>query len=216
LGFPYSLVIFDLDGTLVDSVSDIAEAVNRTLAQWRLSGIDEDTVRNWLGDGSRKLIESAFRHSGRELDVQEVMPVFMRHYQACLLLDPRLYPGVRETLQALRDRGVPMAICSNKPAQFIRPLLEALQIDDYFEVTLGGDSLPESKPSGMPLGYLADKFGEAAERCLMVGDSSADLHSALDAGMPVALVSYGYTRNLDLESAPATAIVDDIREILQL
>jgi phosphoglycolate phosphatase len=207
------LVIFDLDGTLVDSLSDIAEAVNRTLAGRGLPAVPESAVRSWLGDGSTALIRTAFAHVGGNIDIQPVMPEFMRHYQDCLLRDLRLYPGVIDTLEALKQKNVTLAICSNKPEQFIRPLLEALKIDACFSAILGGNSLAESKPSGLPLRYLAEKFAVPVSRCLMVGDSSADLHAAENAGMPAALVSYGYTRDMDLKSVSAR-VVDDIREIL--
>ncbi|MGV8932574.1 MAG: phosphoglycolate phosphatase [Luteimonas sp.] len=213
--FPYLLVLFDLDGTLVDSASDISEAVNRTLAQWSLPTQREDTIRGWIGDGARKLVEDAFRHAGGTVSIDEVMPGFMVHYGDCLLLHARLYPGVLETLQGLRAQGVAMALCTNKPQRFLRPLLDAMGITDYFDAMVGGDTLPERKPSAAPLLYLAAQFNRSVDECLMVGDSAADLHAAQAAKMPVALVRYGYRRNLDIENAGAVMVLDDLRELLR-
>ncbi len=214
LDFPYSLVVFDLDGTLVDSASDIAEAVNRTLADWSLPRVDESVIRGWIGDGARALVASAFAHAGKPIDLDEVMPGFMVHYADCLLLYPAVYPGVVETLQALRDGGVAVAICTNKPERFVRPLLDALGLGRYFECIVGGDTLPERKPSAVPLLHVVNHFGLQPAQCLMVGDSATDLRTAAAANMPMALVTYGYLRGFDPHSVPGVTVVDDMRELL--
>ncbi len=206
-------VIFDLDGTLVDSAADIAEAVNRTLADHGLPRVDEARVRSWIGDGVGSLVRTALADAGSALAVDEVLPGFMVHYRQCLLRSPALYPGVVPALQALRERGVPLAICTNKPSAMLPPLLDHLQIDTCFDVVIGGDSLPERKPSAAPLLHLCKHFDVAPAQCLMVGDSATDLGAARAAGMPIALVRYGYPRDLDLEQAGAVALVDDLREL---
>ena len=108
--YPYPLVIFDLDGTLVDSAGDIAEALNRTLEDWQLARVPEATVLTWIGDGVRRLVEQAFTAAGSTIDLEQVMPGFMVHYRECLLRSPRLFDGVAEALAQLQDRGVPLAI----------------------------------------------------------------------------------------------------------
>jgi phosphoglycolate phosphatase len=214
LSFPYSLVVFDLDGTLVDSASDIAEAVNRTLVDWSLPRQEEAVIRGWIGDGARALVASAFAHAGKANDLDKVMPGFMVHYADCLLLYPTVYPGVVETLQALRERKVAVAICTNKPQRFVRPLLDALRLGEYFECIVGGDTLPERKPSAVPLLHLVDHFGLQPSQCLMVGDSATDLLTAQAADVPMALVTYGYLRGFDPHSVPDVAVIDDMRELL--
>ena len=214
LNFPYSLVVFDLDGTLVDSASDIAEAVNRTLLDWSLPRQEETVIRGWIGDGARALVASAFAHAGKAIDLDKVMPGFMVHYAHCLLLYPTVYPGVVETLQALRERKVAVAICTNKPQRFVRPLLDALRLGEYFECIVGGDTLPERKPSAVPLLHVVDHFGLQPSQCLMVGDSATDLLTAQAADVPMALVTYGYLRGFDPHSAPGVAVIDDMRELL--
>lgn len=213
--FPYSLVVFDLDGTLVDSASDIAEAVNRTLTDWSLPRQEEAVIRGWIGDGARALVASAFVHAGKAIDLDKVMPGFMVHYADCLLLCPTVYPGVVETLQALREKKVAVAICTNKPQRFVRPLLDALGLGEYFECIIGGDTLPERKPSAVPLLHVVGHFGLQPSQCLMVGDSATDLLTAQAAGVPMALVTYGYLRGFDPRSVPGVAAMDDMRELLQ-
>lgn len=214
LDFPYSLVVFDLDGTLVDSASDIAEAVNRTLADWSLPRVEEAAIRGWIGDGARALVASAFAHAGKAVDLDEVMPGFMVHYAECLLLYPTVYPGVVETLRALRERGVAVAVCTNKPERFVRPLLDALDLGGYFEVIVGGDTLPERKPSAAPLLHVVDRFGLQVSQCLMVGDSATDVQTAAAADMPMALVTYGYLRGFDPHAVKEVRVIDDMRELL--
>lgn len=216
LSYPYPLVVFDLDGTLVDSAADIAEALNRTLQDWQLPRVPEATVLTWIGDGVRRLVEQAFTAAGSEVDPDAVMPGFMRHYEACLLRSPRLFDGVEQALQGLRAHKVPMAICTNKPSALVAPLLQHFGLEDVFALVLGGDSLPERKPSGVPLRHIAAHFGVAPEAALMVGDSITDYRAAVDARMPVALVRYGYPRGLDLDTVEAVAVMDDLQELLAL
>ena len=215
LNFPYSLVVFDLDGTLVDSASDIAEAVNRTLVDWSLPRVEESVIRGWIGDGARALVASAFSYAGKEIELDEVMPGFMVHYADCLLLYPTVYPGVVKTLQSLRERGIAVAVCTNKPERFVRPLLDALDLGGYFEVIVGGDTLPERKPSAVPLLHVVQHFGLQPAQCLMVGDSATDIQTAAAAGVPMALVTYGYLRGLDPRAVQGVTVIEDMRELLQ-
>lgn len=138
LSYPYPLVVFDLDGTLVDSAADIAEALNRSLQDWQLPRVPEATVLTWIGDGVRRLVEQAFTAAGSDVDLDAVMPGFMRHYEACLLRSPRLFDGVEAALQGLRTRAVPMAICTNKPAALVAPLLQHFGLQDVFALVRYG------------------------------------------------------------------------------
>ena len=207
-------LVFDLDGTLVDSAGDIAEAVNLTLEALALPRVSEATVRSWIGEGVRNLVSTALANAGSALTLEEVMSVFMGHYKACLLRSPRLYDGVGEALTALQALGLPMAICTNKPSALVPPLLEHLGIAGYFAHIVGGDTLPQRKPSPEPVLHAARLLGHAPAQCLMVGDSATDLEAANAAGMPIALVRYGYPRDLDLDAAGAVAVIDDMRELL--
>lgn len=216
MSYPFPLVIFDLDGTLVDSLSDIAEALNLTLADLSLPQVDEATVRGWIGEGVRSLVGSALQAAQADVPLDEVMPGFMRHYGECLLHHPRLYPGAAPALEGLRARGVTLAICTNKPSRFVEPLLEHLGIAGHFAAVLGGDSLPERKPAAAPLLHLCSQFGHAPKEALMVGDSAVDAAAANAAGVPLALVRYGYLRGLDPAHSGARWVMDDLQELLRL
>ncbi|MFT4198574.1 MAG: phosphoglycolate phosphatase [Pseudoxanthomonas sp.] len=208
------MAILDLDGTLVDSAADIAEAVNRTLSDWGLRAFDLATITGWIGEGSRQLITDAMRAAGSQADIDAVMPGFLRHYGETAPRG-RAYPGVADTLAALRARGVRLAVCTNKPGQFVRPLLAARGLLDFFDAGIvAGDTLAERKPSALPLLHLAAQAGLAPARCVMVGDSESDARAAHAAGMPLVLVRYGYRKRLDLESAGALAVIDAMPELL--
>ncbi len=216
MSFPYALVLFDLDGTLVDSAADIAEAVNRTLDELGHPREDEATVRSWIGLGTRVLLDSALRHAGSTADVDAMMPRLMVHYEDCLLLHARLYPGTVEALDALADAGVAMSMATNKPERMARVLARAMGIDHYFTHVVGGDTLAERKPQAMPLLHLAALHGVAAADALMVGDSEADAGAAKAAGMDLVLLRHGYPRDFDLERAGAVAVLDDLTTLPSL
>ena len=137
--FPYRAVLFDLDGTLVDTEDDIVEAVNRTLGDWRLGPRTATEVHGWIGEGARMLIERAFRAAGSDADIDAVMPDLMRHYAETLLLGARLYPGAEPVLRGLRARGVRLALCTNKPSRFLLPLMRHLGVADVFDAMVGGE-----------------------------------------------------------------------------
>ncbi|UPG96638.1 phosphoglycolate phosphatase [Luteibacter aegosomatissinici] len=215
MAYPFSLVIFDLDGTLVDSAADIAESVNRTLSDWRLPTYDVKQITGWIGEGSRQLITYAFRDAGSDADIDDVMPGFLEHY-AETALDAVVYPGVADTLAALHAQGVKLAVCTNKNEEFVRPLLEVRGLLPYIDGIVGGNTLPERKPSGVPLKHLADEAGVPLNQVLMVGDSESDMLAARDAGVPYVLVSYGYPKSLDIRNAGALAVIDQFAELLNL
>lgn len=216
--FPYRAVLFDLDGTLIDSAHGIAVAVNRTLEALGRPREDEAVVRGWIGDGARMLLRHALAHAGAEVPQGEAFErayaLLMEHYAGSLPLQARPFPGVDEALRSLRDAGARLALCTNKPGRFIAPLLDALGWRACFDAVVGGDTLPERKPDPRPLLHIAGGFGFEAPQCLMVGDSRTDAEAAHAAGMPLALVDYGYHRGFDLHAAGAWRVVGDLRALL--
>ena len=214
--FPYSAVIFDLDGTLVDSIGDISEALNLTMKQLGGPQYPVDVVRRWVGEGTHALLTTALEEARLDARAKDIFPLFSKHYDACLLNSARLYPGVIEALRALRDVDCRLAICTNKPSRCIAPLLAHLGVAGYFLAGIGGDTLPKSKPHALPLLHLAQHFALKPEACLMVGDSGIDFAAAQSAQMPCALVRYGYSRGFDVDSAGAVMVVDDLRQLLLL
>lgn len=213
-------VLFDFDGTLVDSAPSLAVAVDRTLEALGRAPVGLDNVRNWVGNGAFKLLQRAIagNHERRPRPDPELMEqafdTFMTFYGEQPELGTRLYPGVQESLDTLRDRGVPMGIVTNKPERFMPPLLTTYGLTDYFQVVVGGDTLAEKKPHPAPLQHAAQRLGVDPLRCLMVGDSVTDVRAARAAGMVVACVSYGYNHGEPIEDAGADWTVDSLTELL--
>ncbi len=193
------LYLFDLDGTLVDSVPDLAAAVDATLRHYHLPVAGVDAVRQWVGNGSRVLIERALQANrwcgspSLSADaIDEVHRHFLREYEQTFCQLTQLFPGVVDTLVQLQQRGAALAVVSNKPVQFIPPLLQHLHIDSFFQLTLGGDSLPHKKPDPLPLLHCCEQLQIATANTLMVGDSIHDIVAAKAARIKVAAVDYGY------------------------
>ncbi|RRJ83542.1 phosphoglycolate phosphatase [Aestuariirhabdus litorea] len=210
-------VIYDLDGTLVDSVPDLHSAVERFQQQLGLPTASECEVRDWVGNGAARLVERALAASAGERAealFPAAMEAFMVAYADTNGRRARLYEGVRPVLEALAAEGVPQALVTNKPLAFTHPLLEKLGIASYFSPVLGGDSLPAKKPDPAPLRAVAETLGVAPERCLMVGDSRNDLLAARAAGMPVACVSYGYNHGEPIAVSCPDLLVDSLLKLL--
>lgn len=211
----YQAILFDLDGTLVDSAPDIAEAVNRTLAQYGYAQQPFSVIANWIGDGARELLNTALHHAQAKESFDDVFPHFMQNYADTVLLTADIYPHVKDTLARLHRSGVKMAVCSNKPERFINPVLSKNAIAGYFDVLVGGDTLKEKKPSALPLMVAAEQLGVSIEQCLMVGDSATDFNAAQAAGMDCVLVSYGYARGIDVHALNQQQVIDDFSHLLQ-
>jgi phosphoglycolate phosphatase len=218
----FKAVIFDLDGTLVDSVPDICLALNHALTKRKLPSVSEDQVRLWIGNGSRKLMERCLHadnilaYNSNDFDesiIDEFHNVFLSSYKQFLCINSKLYPGVLELLAKLKERNIPMGLVTNKPIAFVPELLELLNINGYFECVIGGDSLAEKKPSLMPLIYTADQLGIDAKNCLMVGDSSSDVLSAQAANMPCVLLRQGYNQGQDLAALKPDWLLNTISEL---
>lgn len=213
-------VLFDLDGTLIDSAVGIAEALNRTLEDLGCAREPEALIRGWIGDGARELLAMALAHAGRQApgaeDFEAAFARLMHHYEESLPLQARAFPGAGATLRALRDAGIGTALCTNKPQRFIAPLLEALDWSDAFDAIVGGDTLPVRKPEPAPLLHCAAALDAEPARCLMVGDSRTDADAAHAAGMPLVLVRFGYARGFDVDTAGALRVVDALPEVMGL
>lgn len=211
-------VLFDLDGTLIDSAGGIAWAIDRTLVDLGHSGVGEAQVREWIGEGARVLLQRALQQAGLDSadgpGFEHAFARLMEHYAESLPRQARAYPGADDALRGLRAQGARVALCTNKPERFIAPLLDALSWSDLFDGIVGGDTLAECKPSALPLRHLADAFGARPAECVMVGDSRTDADAAQAAGMPLVLVDYGYHRGFDLAAAGALAVTADLRSLL--
>lgn len=223
LGRQPGALLFDLDGTLVDSVPDIAVAVDALLREYGFGSVGEERVRQWVGNGAQKLVERALAFSSgsgeRAVDhykLASAYPCFLAHYRNTNGNRSRLYPGVREALQAWRQRDLPMAIVTNKPIEFVPHLLSRLDIADYFAVSLGGGCVPQKKPDPAMLITACERLGITCSRCVMIGDSRNDVEAARRAGMPVVAVSYGYNYGRPVELERPDAVVGDLCELVSL
>ena len=209
-------IVFDLDGTLIDSAADLTEALNRVLADQGLPAVAEASVRHMVGDGAVKLIERGFAAAGRPFDdglPARLRQAFLDHYGACLIQRTRAQPGAAEALAALSAAGRRMAVCTNKPAAMSETILAHLGLAGYFEAVLGGDSLQVRKPDPAPLFAAIERSGGAAPRAVMVGDSHTDVATARAAAVPVVVVSFGYTRT-PARALGADAVIDHFDELL--
>jgi phosphoglycolate phosphatase len=216
-----TLILFDLDGTLIDSAPDLARAVNHMLAQFGHDPYDLETIHHWVGNGAQMLVRRALLGrrdiEGESIDeglFDKALAYFMAYYRQHLCEETYTYPHVPQTLHALKERGYAMAIVTNKPTAFVSPILEKLQIADYFDEYLGGDSLPVKKPDPTPLLHLCRGFDKPVEQTLMVGDSKNDILAANACGMDSVGVSYGYNYGEDIGIYEPTVIINDFKRLL--
>lgn len=213
-------VLFDLDGTLVDSVPDIAVAVDRMLLDLGRAPAGEARVRFWVGNGGRMLVRRALAFDAQGVAdddplLPRAMEIFFNHYDDTNGQASRLYPGVAEALDGFAARGLAMAVITNKPHRYVAPLFEDLGILHHFPVLIGGDTLPVKKPDPAPLRHACDLLGVAPARALMVGDSRNDIEAARAAGCPVVAVDYGYNYGRPIAEDGPDRVVSDLRELLQ-
>ena len=212
------LIMFDLDGTLVDSVPDLSSAVQKMLAAMGLPLSNEDQVRVWVGNGAHQLVKRALVFAAPERAealFDEAFSLFMAFYAQGVAVDSCLYPDVKETLSVLHQQGITLAVVTNKPECFTYPLLKYLGIEEYFAYVLGGDSLAEKKPHPLPLQHLFEKMGIRPNQALMVGDSVNDVQAARAAGCPVVAVPYGYNHGEPIESAKPDQVISSVSLLLR-
>jgi phosphoglycolate phosphatase len=224
--------IVDLDGTMVDTLGDFEVALNRTLAELDLPGVNRPLVERTVGKGSEHLIRSVLAHQlalpevkgcGQACPAMSVdalydraWSAYQRHYLGINGQFAEVYPGVREGLEALRARGLPLACLTNKPLAFAQGLLQAKGLDGFFQQVFGGDSFERKKPDPLPLLKTCEALGVPPAATLMVGDSSNDAQAARAAGCPVVLVTYGYNHGEPIRATPAAAWLDSLAALAPL
>lgn len=233
LAKPVELILFDLDGTLIDSVPDLARALNRMLVDFTLPKVSEILVREWVGNGAAKLVERALdftankrlvnqpvmnSESVNELDglsalQPKALDVFLMHYDACCAHKTVLYGGVLDALEQFRRQQITMAIVTNKPHRFIAPILQHLAIEHYFELCLGGDKLVNKKPHPEPLLHCINTLDFNESQVLMVGDSRNDIEAARAANIAVVAMNYGYNHGRPIELDKPDAVFASMIEL---
>ena len=212
---PGFLLLFDLDGTLIDSVPDLTNALNEVLRERGYAPLGPEEVKPMVGDGVPVLVARAFaaRGGGSE-EAAELLPRYVAFYEANATRLTRPYPGVRETLQELRRSGYRTAICTNKLQRATVRVLRGLELDDLFDGVAGGDRYAVRKPDPGHLLQLIREMGGESDRAAMIGDSENDAAAGRAASLPVLLMRYGYAR-VDPKSLSPDTVVDRFDELPQ-
>lgn len=216
------LIIFDFDGTLINSGPDLAEALNFMLKDIGKETYSQETIHNWVGNGARTLVKRALLGKidveGEEIDPQEFknsLDTFLKYYKEHVCVKTIMYPNVYETLKTLFESGYKLSIVTNKPYEFIEPILTKLGILDMFALYIGGDSLAEKKPSPAPLLHVCQKLSIDVKDSVMVGDSKNDILAARACEMDSIGVSYGYNYGNDIGIYEPNVVIDDFKDILR-
>jgi phosphoglycolate phosphatase len=216
---PVKAVTIDLDGTLLDTIPDLAAAANLMLRDLERAPLDETLVRTFVGKGIENLVgrvlAAAFDGAAAGL-LPRALPIYERCYASVNGRHTTIYPGVLEGLNALRAAGFPLACVTNKSTRFTLPLLEQVGLASYFGEVVAGDTLPRKKPDPLPLIHACGKLGVAPRDMLMIGDSVNDAQAARAAGCPVFCVDYGYNEGRDVRELDIDAIVSSLIEATRL
>jgi phosphoglycolate phosphatase len=214
------MILIDVDGTLVDSVPDLAYCVDELMKRLGRPTHGEARVRNWVGNGVERLVRRALvgQLDGEpsDEDFAAAYPIFLELYADNTSKRSCLYPGVREGLEYMKSRGYRLGCVTNKAAQFTIPLLKDLGVYDEFGIVVSGDTLPVKKPDPQPLLHAAAHFGVAPQDSLMLGDSKSDVTAARAAGFQIICMSYGYNHGEDIRNYSPDAVIDSMAELSTL
>lgn len=213
----YDLILFDLDGTLVDTAGDICDTANDVLLELGFPAVDETLARTWIGQGSRELMIRAYAHASGMTEselragsgVECLMELFTRYHAQRCGQRSSVFPQVRESLEALREMEVGMAVLTNREMRFARMVLERHELQDYFDPVIAGDTLPAKKPDALPVEYCLREHGVQRKNALLIGDSAVDIATGRNAGIDCWVVPYGYNGGRAvIEDAPDRMIGD--------
>ncbi len=211
------MILIDVDGTLVDSVPDLAWCIDEMMKQLGRPAHGEKKVRDWVGNGVERLVRRALigplDGEPDETDFEKAYPIFLELYADNTSKRSLLYPGVREGLDYLKSAGYQLGCVTNKAAQFTIPLLKNLGVHDEFDIVISGDTLAKKKPDPMPLLHGAEHFGVDVSDAMMLGDSVSDVKAARAAGFQIVCMSYGYNHGVDIREANPDAVIDSMAEI---
>jgi phosphoglycolate phosphatase len=206
-------LIFDLDGTLIDSKQDLIRSVNAMLVEMGRETLHEDTISGYIGHGAPKLVGRALGNGAREGERERALQFFLKHYEEHKLDSTCAYPGVLEGLEELR--GFSMAVLTNKPVRVSMRILEGLGLGKYFRAVYGGNSFETKKPDPLGARKILEEFGAAPAQAMMIGDSEVDVQTARNAGTLAATVNYGFGTH-DRAAYPADIYLDRLTELTPL
>jgi phosphoglycolate phosphatase len=205
------LLVFDLDGTLIDSKTDIADAVNYALTSLNMPALEHSLIYSYVGNGVIQLLEKVLTNTNKEGDLKETLGIFLERYENHLLDKTRLFPNVMETLEYFS--GINMGLISNKPERFVKKIVKGLNIERFFPIVLGGDSLKTKKPEPEGIYKIINAFKAKPGRTLIVGDGGVDIQTGKRVGIRTCGVSYGFRDRKELIDAGADVIIDDIKDL---
>lgn len=211
-------ILFDLDGTLVNSAPDIGNAANSMLKTLGSAPASAEQIQGWIGNGIPKLVKRAltldFDGEPDSALFEQALPIFMQHYEQDVCVDSYLYEGVPETLKILFDQGYTLGCVTNKAASCTLPLLNQLEVDQYFTSIVSGDTCKNKKPHPEPIYFGIEEMELSTKNCALVGDSAHDIHAAQAAGIPAIAVNYGYNQGVDLSTQNPYTVVNQFADIL--
>jgi len=211
------MILIDVDGTMVDSVPDLAFCVDEMMKTLGREPWGEAKVRTWVGNGVERLVKRSLTDQMEaEPDAalyDRALPIFSALYAENTSKRSSLYPGVREALDYLAGQGYKLGCVTNKAAQFTEPLLKDLGVYDRFAIVISGDTLPQKKPDPAPLLHAARFFDVGPDQALMIGDSVSDVKAARAAGFQIVCMSYGYNHGMDIRDARPDAVIDEMTEL---
>jgi phosphoglycolate phosphatase len=211
------MILIDVDGTLVDSVPDLAYCVDEMMKQLGMPVHGDVKVREWVGNGVERLVRRALigQLDGEPDDAlfEQAYPIFLELYAENTSKRSHLYPGVREGLDYLKGAGYKLGCVTNKAAEFTEPLLKDLGVYDDFAIVVSGDTLPKKKPDPLPLLHAAEFFGCEPSEAMMLGDSVSDVKAARAAGFQIVCMTYGYNHGIDIRDAEPDAVIDTMTQL---
>jgi len=218
----FDLILFDLDGTLVDTAGEIADTANDVLQVLRLQTVPEALARSWIGQGSRELMIRACAHAAgmdeakirASSTLDSVMLLFTRFHQQRCGTRSQVYPRVKESLAALAAQGIGLAVVTNREARFAEAVLRTHGLRDFFDPVVCGDSLSTRKPDAAPVRYCLDMYRVAPQRALLVGDSAVDVATGRNAGIACWAVPYGYNGGRGIAEENPDRVIADLSEVV--
>ena len=212
---PFSALLFDLDGTIIDSAPDVCASVNRVLKTMDRPSVDVETIKMLVGYGARTLVEKTLEKTGvpgSEEDIDFLFEGFLESYRQNPSEHTVLFPGARAALERFEKTGIQLGICTNKPEATCFPVLDALDLKRYFPTVICGDTLEYRKPDPRHIYHTLDAMGASRDAAAFIGDSEADIKAANNANLPSVLVTFGYCHE-PFESLDANALIDHFDQL---
>lgn len=221
-GLTFDAILFDLDGTLIETAPEICDAVNDTLAHYDMGFVSQALVNDWIGHGTRELLIQALAFVGKTTQekirqspgLKPIAAEFDRNYQKRCGTRSHLYPHVREVLATLRAQGVKLAVVTNKEGRYTQTILDVHQLTSQFDAVISGDTLSVKKPNPAGIQHCLEQFGVPKARALFVGDSSIDVATARNAGIAVWALPYGYNMGQPIESCEPDRVIANFSMLL--